>query len=125
MTDDPEQPPVAGSPEAAMNEVLAAEQAAAEIISACEQQARASLYEAAQRARQIAERTNERIAIIHQRTRQYLKVCTQSAESTAASAVAQSRDREDRRMAVVSVAAEELAAQLTGSNSRNNKTPAG
>jgi vacuolar-type H+-ATPase subunit H len=123
MTDDPEQPPDSGSAEAAMNEVLAAEQAAAEIISACQQEARASLYETAQRARQIEERTNERITIIQQRTRQQLKTRVQSAEP-AARAEAQTRVREDPRMEVVSTVVQELAARLTGSGG-SDKTHAG
>jgi hypothetical protein len=116
MTDEPEQTQVPGSAEAAMNEVLAAEQAGALAIGACEQEARASLHEAAQRARQITGRANERIAIIHQRTRQQLKNRLQKAER-AASADERTRDREDPRMAVVSTVVHDLAARLTGSDS--------
>ena len=118
IMDDTEQTQVQGSAEAAMNEVLAAEQASARAIGACEQEARASLHAAAQRARQIARRTDERIAIIHQRTRQQLKKWLQTDES-AARAEARTRDREDSRMAVVSAVADDLAARLTGNdNSR-------
>jgi vacuolar-type H+-ATPase subunit H len=116
MADDPEQTQIPGSAEAAMNEVLAAEQAAEQAIGVCEQEARASLYEAAQRARQIAGRANERIAIIHQRTRQQLKNRRQSAERVARDDE-RTHAREDPRKAVVSAVVSDLAARLTGSDS--------
>ena len=116
MTDEPEHTPDPESAEAAMNEVLMAEQAASQAIDACEGEARVSLYEAAQRARRIANRTNERIAIIHQRTRQQLKNRLQNAER-AARAAEWTRDREDPRVAFVSDIVNDMAARLTGSNS--------
>jgi len=116
MTDEPEHTPDPESAEAAMNEVLMAEQAASQAIDACEGEARVSLYEAAQRARRIANRTNERIAIIHQRTRQQLKNRLQNAER-AASVEERTRDREDPRMAFVSGIVNDMAARMTGSNS--------
>jgi phosphoribosylpyrophosphate synthetase len=116
MTDEPEHTPDPESAEAAMNEVLMAEQAASQAIDACEGEARVSLYEAAQRARRIANRTNERIAIIHQRTRQQLKNRLQNAER-AARVEERTRDREDPRMGFVSGIANDMAARLTGSNS--------
>ena len=115
MTDDSEPTPHADNAEAAMNQVLAAEQAAEEVIDACQQEARASLYEAGQRARHIAGRTNERIALIQQRTRQQLQKYLGNAER-AARAAEQVRDREDPRIAVVAAVADELAARLTGAN---------
>jgi hypothetical protein len=118
MTDEPEHTPDPESAEAAMNEVLAAEQAAARAIGACEQEARASLQTAAQRARRIAMRTNERIAIIHQRTRQQLKIRLQNVEHTARAAE-QTHGREDPRMDVVSTVVEDLAARLAGSDSND------
>ena len=122
MIDDPEQTPAPASAEAAMNEVLAAEQAAEQAIDACEQAARDSLHEAVQRARQIAGRVDERIAIIHQRTRQQLKNRLQHADR-AARAEERTRDREDPRMAVVSTVVNDLAARLTGCDNSDN-TPA-
>ena len=122
MTDDAEQTQKPDSAEAAMNEVLAAEQAAEEAIDACEQEARASLHEAAQRARHIADRTNERIALIQQRTRQQLQQYLRNAER-AARIAEQTRDREDPRIAVVADVASELAARLTAvSVSEKNPT---
>ena len=119
MTDDPEHTQAPNTAEAAMNEVLAAEQAAALAIGACEQEGRASLREAALRARRIAERVDERIAIIHQRTRQQLKSRLKNDEH-AARADERIRDREDPRKAVVNAVANDLAARLTGSNSSDN-----
>jgi hypothetical protein len=119
MTDDPEHTQAPNTAEAAMNEVLAAEQAAALAIGACEQEARASLREAALRARRIAERVDERIAIIHQRTRQQLKSRLKNDEH-AARADERIRDREDPRQAVVNAVVNDLAARLTGSNSSDN-----
>jgi len=116
MTDDPEQTQVPDSAEAAMNEVLAAEQAAAQAIEACEQEARASLQEAAQRARRIAARTDKRIAFIHQRARQQLQQYLRNAER-AARVAEQVRDSEDPRIAVVADVVDELAARLTGADS--------
>jgi hypothetical protein len=119
MTDDPEHTQAPNTAEAAMNEVLAAEQAAALAIGACEQEARASLREAALRARRIAERVDERIAIIHQRTRQQLKSRLKKDEH-AARANERARDREDPRQAVVSAVVNDLAARLTCSNNSDN-----
>ena len=119
MTDDPEQTQTADSAEAAMNEVLAAEQAAEQVIDACQQEARASLYEAAQQARHIAGRTNERIALIQQRTRQQLQQYLRNAEP-AARVAEQVRDREDPRIAVVASVVDELAARLTGADGSDN-----
>jgi len=123
MTDDPEQTQVPDSAEAAMNEVLAAEQAAAQAIEACEQEARASLQEAAQRARRIAARTDKRIAFIHQRARQQLQQYLRNAEG-AAHVAEQARDREDPRMAVISSVVNDLATRLTDDNGSDN-SPAG
>ena len=119
MTDDAEQTQKPDSAEAAMNEVLAAEQAAEEVIDACQQEARASLYEAAQQARHIAERTNERIALIQQRARQQLQQYLRNAES-AALVAEQVADREDPRIAVVAAVVDELAARLTAANGSDN-----
>jgi DNA-binding CsgD family transcriptional regulator len=119
MTDNPEQTRVPDSAEAAMNEVLAAEQTAARAIGACAREARASLREAALRARHIAGRTNERIALIHQRTRQQLKNHLRNA-GDAARAAEQTRDREDPRMAVISRVVNVLAVRLTGANGSDN-----
>lgn len=119
MTDNPEQAQAPDSAEAAMNEVLAAEQAAEEVIDACQQEARASLYEAAQQARHIAGRTNERIATIQQRTRQQLQQYLRNAER-AALVAEQVRDREDPRIAVVAAVVDELAARLTTANGSDN-----
>jgi len=116
MTDDPEHTQVPDSAEAAMNEVLTAEQAASQVIDACEGEARVRLYEAAQRAWQIANRTNERIAIIHQRTRQQLKNRLQNAERSAR-VEERTRDAEDPRMAIVSDVVSDMAARLTGGDS--------
>ena len=116
MTDDPEHTQVPDSAEAAMNEVLTAEQAASQVIDACEGEARVRLYEAAQRAWQIANRTNERIAIIHQRTRQQLKNRLQNAERSAR-VEERTRDGEDPRMANVSDVVNDMAARLTGGDS--------
>ena len=116
MTDDPDNTPEPGSPEAAINEVLAAEQAAAEAIEACQQDARASLHEAAQQARRIAKRTDERIALIHQRVRQQLQRHLRDAEHSARAAE-QARDSEEPRMAVIDTAVNDLAARLTGGDS--------
>ena len=116
MTDEPEHTPDPESAEAAMNEVLMAEQAASQAIDACEGEARVNLFETAQRARRIASRTNERIAIIHQRTRQQLKNRLQNAER-ATRVAERTRDREDPRMAFVSGIVNDMAARLTGSNS--------
>jgi len=116
MTDDPEHTQVPDSAEAAMNEVLTAEQAASQVIDACEGEARVRLYEAAQRAWQIANRTNERIAIIHQRTRQQLKNRLQNAERSAR-VEERTRDGEDPRMAIVSDVVSDMAARLTGGDS--------
>lgn len=99
-----------------MNKVLAAEQAAAQAIEACKQEARASLNEATQHARRIAGRTDERIALIHQRTRQQLQRRLRDAEQ-AAHAAERARDSEDPRVAVISTAANDLAARLTGADS--------
>ena len=119
MTDDTEQTQKPDSAEAAMNEVLAAEQAAEEVIDACQQEARASLYEAARRARHIADRTNERIAIIQQRARQQLQQYLRNAER-AAHVAEQVRDREDPRLAVVAAVVDVLAARLAGANGSDN-----
>ena len=122
MTDDAEQTQKPDSAEAAMNEVLAAEQAAEEAIDACEQEGRASLHEAAQRARHIADRTNERIALIQQRTRQQLQQYLRNAER-AARIAEQTRNSEDPRNAVVADVASELAARLTAASvSEKNPT---
>lgn len=103
-----------------MNKVLAAEQAAAQAIEACKQEARASLHEATQHARRIAGRTNARIALIHQRTRQQLQRRLRDTEQ-AARAAERARDSEDPRVAVISTAANHLAARLTGADSSNQK----
>jgi hypothetical protein len=116
MTDDPDHAPDTDNAEAAMNEVLAAEQAAAQAIDVCKQEARASLHEAAQQARRIARRTDERIALIHQRTRQQLQRRLRDAEH-AARAAERARDSEDPRAAVISTAVDDLAARLTGADS--------
>ena len=122
MTDDVEQTQKQDSAEAAMNEVLAAEQAAEDAIDACEQEARASLHEAAQQARRIADRTNERIALIQQRTRQQLQQYLRNAER-AVRVNEQTRDSEDPRIALVADVANELAARLTAaSGSENTRT---
>jgi signal transduction histidine kinase len=119
MTDDPENTQETDSAEAAMNEVLAAEQAAAQAITACEQEARATLHEAAQRARQIASRTDGRIALIHQRTRQHLQQHLRNAER-AARAAERTRAREDPRVAVISRVVNDLAARLTAGSDSDN-----
>ena len=122
MTDDADQKQKPDSAEAAMNEVLVAEQAAEEAIDACEQESRASLHEAAQRARHIADRTNERIALIQQRTRQQLQQHLRNAER-AARVAEQTHDRGDPRSAVVADVARELAARLTAASvSEKNPT---
>jgi predicted dienelactone hydrolase len=122
MTDDAEQTQKPDSAEAAMNEVLAAEQAAEDAIDACEQEARASLHETAQQARRIADRTNERIALIQQRTRQQLQQYLRNAER-AVRVNEQTRDSEDPRIALVADVANELAARLTAaSGSENTRT---
>lgn len=122
MTDDVEQTQKQDSAEAAMNEVLAAEQAAEDAIDACEQEARASLHETAQQARRIADRTNERIALIQQRTRQQLQQYLRNAERVVR-VNEQTRDREDPRVALVADVANELAARLTAaSGSENTRT---
>ena len=116
MTDDPEHTLDPDKPEAAMNEVLAAEQAAAQAIDACKQEARASLRAAGQHAQRIARRTDERISLIHQRTRQQLQRRLRAAEH-AARADERARDSEDPRVAVISTAVDDLAARLTGADS--------
>ena len=119
MTDDAEASNKPDSAEAAMNEVLAAEQAAEEAIDACEQAARASLHEATLRARRIADRTNERIALIQQRTRQQLQQYLRNAERATVGAE-QAHDAEDLRLAVVAGVANELAERLTAAGSSEN-----
>jgi Flp pilus assembly protein TadG len=119
MTDNPEQAQAPDSAEAAMNEVLAAEQAAARAIGACEQKARASVREATLRARHITGRTNERIALIHLRIRQQLQQQLRTA-GRAAAATEQTGDSEDPRMAVISSVVHDLAARLTGANGSDN-----
>ena len=119
MTDDAEASNKPDSAEAAMNEVLAAEQAAEEAIDACEQEARASLHEATLRARRIADRTNERIALIQQRTRQQLQQFLRKAERAAGGAE-QAHDAEDLRLAIVAGVANELAERLTAAGDSEN-----
>ena len=119
MTDNPQDTPRTDSAEAAMNEVLAADLAAAEVIDACQQAARARLHEAARQARQIAVRTDERIAFIHQRTRQQLQRRLRAADRAARNAD-RAHEGEDPRLAVISMVANELAAQLLGTDSSDH-----
>jgi hypothetical protein len=118
MTDEPDRIEQTGKAEAAMNEVLAADQAAAAIIDACAQESRVRLHEATQRARYIERRTNERIALIHQRVRLQLQRRLRDAER-AASAAEQAIEGEDPRMAVLRAVVDDLAARLTGTDNND------
>jgi hypothetical protein len=114
MTDDQDHTQTSDKAEAAMNEVLAADQAAAEVIDACAQEARVRLHEATQRARHIEGRTNERIALIQQRIRLQLQRRLRDAERAARAADRAHEGKEDPRLAVIGDVVNDLAAQLTG-----------
>ena len=112
MTDEPDRTRTPDTAEAAMNEVLAADQAAAAIIDACAQESRMRRHEATQHARYIERRTNERIALIQQRVRLQLQRRLRDAER-AASAAERANEGEDPRMAAISEVVDDLAMRLT------------
>lgn len=114
MTDDPDNKNHADSAEAAMNEVLAAEQAAANAIEECKRSAQAILHEAGQRARRITMRTDERLALIYQRTSQQLQ--QRLRRDARREKAADKTGEEDSRDARIAKAVTDLAARLTGGN---------